>query len=185
MKLYEDYPDSVTVGGKSFALDLDFRNVLRVLDLQRDKEWTELERLKLSVMMLLQNPDDCPETVDEQAVLLAAIFNLFPPGEDEGQKSLDFRQDAGLIRSAFWRIGIDLTRERLHFFRFLELLGDLPEDTALMRTIGIRRKPLPKPNKHNSEEIAALMKAKAKVAIQMDEDERLTRFTRSLKKLKI
>jgi hypothetical protein len=50
-----------------------------------------------------------------------------------------------------------------------------------MRTIDIRQRPIPKPTKHNAEQIAALQKAKARVAIRMSEDERRARFAESLK----
>ena len=65
--------------------------------------------------------------------------------------------------------------------RFLELLRDLPPDTALMRTIEIRMRPVPKPDGHNAEQIAAIMKAKAAVAIKMSEEERRRSFAESLK----
>ena len=185
IRLYESYPESVRFEGREIPLDLDFRQVLRVLDLQKDKSWTELERVRLSVLLLLKDPADCPETAERQGALLSAVFALFPgpEGEDSGEKCMDFNQDAALIRSGFFRIGVDLTRERVHFFRFLELLADLPEDTALIRTINIRKKPLPKPNKHNAEEIAALQRAKARVALKLDEEERRGQFIRSLKQV--
>jgi hypothetical protein len=86
-----------------------------------------------------------------------------------------------MIRSAFFRIGVDLTRDRMHILQFLELLADLPSDTALMRTIEIRAKPIPKPTKHNGEQIAKLQQAKARVAIRLSEEERREQFAASLK----
>jgi hypothetical protein len=50
-----------------------------------------------------------------------------------------------------------------------------------MRTVEIRQKPIPKPTKDNAEQIAALQRAKAKVAIKISEDERRKRFVESLK----
>ena len=179
--LYESYPEEVEHGGRRYALDLDFRNVLRVFDLPGGG-WTEREQTELGVKLLLRDPGECPEEFPEQAALLHAIFALFPESESDGEKAIDLKQDAGMIRSAFFRIGVDLTRDRLHFFRFMELLGDLPEDTALMRTVEIRKRPMPKPNKHNAEEIAALKRAKARVAIKMPEEEARRRFAASLKK---
>jgi hypothetical protein len=86
-----------------------------------------------------------------------------------------------MIRSAFFRIGIDLLKDKIHIIQFLELLADLPSDTALMRTVEIRQRPLPKPTKHNAEQIAALQKAKARVAIKITEEERRELFAQSLK----
>jgi hypothetical protein len=86
-----------------------------------------------------------------------------------------------MIRTAFFRIGIDLLKDKIHFSQFMELLSDLPRDTALMRVVDIRQRPLPKPNKHNGEQIAALREAKAKVAIKYSEEETRRRFADSLK----
>ena len=77
--------------------------------------------------------------------------------------------------------GIDLTRDPLHICQFLELLADLPQDTALMRTIDIRRRPIPKLTKDNAEQVAELQRLKAKVAIRYSEDERRQQFAQSLK----
>lgn len=183
MKLYEQFPDRVTLpNGHEYRLDLDFKTVLRALDLQTEEGWTALEKEELQCRLLLADPQDCPDGVLERAQLLDAIYDLFPKPEQEGQERyLDFQQDAGKIRSGFFRLGIDLTTARMHFFQFLELLADLPEDSALMRTVEIRQRPLPKPNKTNAEQIAALQKAKARVALKISDEERRRTFARALK----
>ena len=112
----------------------------------------------------------------------AAALGLLPQSESKSrERYIDFHQDAAMIRSAFFRIGVDLTRDHIHIQQFLELLADLPKDTALMRTVKIRARPIPKPTKNNAEEIAALQAAKARVAIHMSEEERMARFAESLK----
>ena len=181
MKLYEGYPESVEFKGRTIDLDLDFRTVLRVFDL--GDEWTEREKLTLSLILLLKNREDVPDEWAEQLELLTAVFGLFPKKQTDGEKYLDLDQDADLIRSAFFRIGVDLCKDKLHFFRFLELLADLPTDTALMRTIEIRQRKMPKPTAHNQEERAALAKAKARVAIKMTDDERRKAFAKSLRRV--
>ena len=181
LRLYEPYPESVIVDGKEYALDLDFRNVLRFFDL-RDDGWTETEQIELGAHLLLMDPSECPADLKDQANVRSAIFELFPnSGEKSTERFLDMKQDAAKIRSGFYRIGIDLTRDRLHWFRFIELLGDLPSDTALVRTIELRQRPIPKPNKHNANEIAELQRAKAKVAIKYTDEERRRHFYESLK----
>ena len=48
MKLYEQYPERVTMpDGREYALDLDFKTVLRALDVQTEDCWTPLEKLEL------------------------------------------------------------------------------------------------------------------------------------------
>lgn len=183
MNIYDPYPNSVEANGKRYALDLSFDRVLRVIDMEDAKDLTPSDRVSVQCALLLDLGEHIPDSLTEQAEIIKAAFALFPKAEKQsGEKYIDFHQDAAIIRSGFLRAyGIDLTRDHIHFLQFLELLADLPEDTALMRTVDIRRRPLPKPNKHNAEQIAALQKAKARVAIKMSEDERRSRFAESLK----
>lgn len=182
-KLWEDYPEAIELDGETYALRLDFRSVLRALELTEDENWTARERAELQLGLLLEDPAQVPEGFAERLRLLGAIFSIFPrqTADEQREKHMDFVQDAGLIRSAFFRMGVDLTRENIHFFKFLELLGDVPEDTALARTIQIRAKPIPAANGHNQEEIAALLKAKQRVALEITEEERRRHFAASLK----
>ena len=182
MNIYDPYPDRVTVDGKEYILDLAYDNVLKAIDVHEMYELTRGDRSEVMCALLLAYPDrDTPDTENARTRLLNAIFELFPKGEDTQERTIDFHQDAAMIRSAFFRIGIDLLKDRIHFCRFIELLGDLPRDTALMRTVEIRIKPLPKPTKDNMEQIAELQKLKAKVAIRYTDEEQKKRFADSLK----
>ena len=184
MNIYDAYPDKVSVDGKTYKLNLAYDRVLMALDLQEDNALTPADRLETQCALLVDGYKLGSKSAEEQQRILCAIFDLFPkpdPEEKAGERFIDFHQDAAKIRSAFFRIGIDLLKDKIHIFQFLELLADLPSDTALMRTIEIRQKPIPKPTKHNAEQIAALQKAKARVAIRMSEEERRKRFAESLK----
>ena len=183
VNVYDPYPEEIELDGKTYRLNMDFRRVLQVIDLEQDKVLMPEDRIELQARLLLQDDRECPPELRDQARLIAAAFDLIPKNEDaqRGEKYLDLHQDAAMIRSAFFRIGVDLSRDSLHIIQFLELLADLPADTALMRTVEIRRKPIPAPNKHNAEQIAELQKAKARVAIKYSEEERMARFAESLK----
>jgi hypothetical protein len=154
-----------------------------MLDIQDDETMTAFDRLETQCVLILENGyKDLPRTIEGRRALLNAVLDLFPKGDGTAkEKYIDFHQDAQLIRTAFFRIGVDLLKDKIHFFQFMELLSDLPSDTALMRTVEIRQKPIPKPTKDNAEQIAALQRAKAKVAIKISEDERRKRFVESLK----
>lgn len=183
MNVYDPYPDSVEIDGRVYALNLAFDRVLRVIDLADDETLTEEDKLYVQTAFLVADQDDVPDDPNEQARIIKAVFDMLPkPDNPTGERFIDFHQDAAIIRSGFFRAyGIDLTRDHIHIMQFLELLSDLPSDTALMRTIEIRQRPLPKPNKHNAEQIAALQKAKARVAIKLTEEERRARFAAALK----
>ena len=186
IKLYEPYPNEIELDGKPVRLDLSYDRVLRALDLQDETALTPADKLELQCALLLAEGEAVPEDPDEQARLLIAAFELFPKNErDSGERYIDFKQDAGLIRSAFFRIGVDLIRDRPHFLQFLELLSDLPSDTALMRTIQIRQAPVPQLNEHNQEQVARLLEAKSRCAIKISEEDRREKFAGKLKKSSI
>lgn len=180
--IYDPYPDRVEVDGNVYLLDLAYDNVLKAIDICNDDCLTRSDRTEVMCALLLAFPDkDTPGTYEGCVRLLNAIFELFPKGEETHEKTIDFHQDAAMIRSAFFRIGVDLLKDRIHFFQFMELLADLPKDTALMRTIDIRTRPIPKPTKDNREQIAELQRLKAKVAIKMSEEDRRKQFMESIK----
>lgn len=58
--------------------------------------------------------------------------------EDSGPAVYCFERDSARIVSAFRKVfGIDLSREKLHWFEFISMLGDLG-DTAFTNVINIR-----------------------------------------------
>lgn len=182
MNIYDAYPEEIKIDGKPYALNMSFDRVLRVFDVQDMEELTAADKLEVQCALLLSDNEPLPRSRDIQAKIVKAAMDLLPkPEKKSNERYLDFHQDAAMIRSAFFRIGIDLTRDRPHILQFLELLADLPSDTALMRTVEIRAKPIPKATKHNAEQIARLQEAKARVAIKVSEEERRQRFADSLK----
>ena len=187
MNIYDPYPQEVECGGWVYRLNLAYDRVLRAIDAQEIDELTDEDRLALQCELLLADGEKVPDSAEEQAALVAAVFSLFPKKKKtaHSERVLDLHQDAAMIRSAFFRMGIDLTRQKIHFFQFLELLADIPQDTALARVIDIRQRPLPKPTKYNGEEIARLQKAKADVALEISDEERRDQFMNSLKRLNL
>lgn len=184
MNVYDEYPSRIELEGKAYALDLSYDRVLRVMDIQSMEELTAEDKLAAQCAWLLDVGEKLPRDTGTQARIISAVFELFPKtGERERERYIDFHQDASLIRSGFMRAyGIDLTRESPHFMQFLEMLADLPPDTALMRTVELRQRPIPKPNGNNAQQITELVKAKERVALRVSEEERRESFAESLRK---
>lgn len=176
MRLQDRLPDGVTVDGRFYRLDFDFRNVLRMMkELGREDVLPDV-RVWRAVRCLTKRPKN------ETKVLEAVQKLLFDrPPEKDGQKVTDFEQDAGLIRAAFRQAyGIDLYRDRLHWIEFTELLNAIPEGSRYSEVVGIRARPMPAPTKYNAEERAWLAKAKASVALHMSEDERQKQYQKDV-----
>ncbi|MFR4340050.1 MAG: Gp15 family bacteriophage protein [Gemmiger formicilis] len=162
MKLTGRPQDKIEWNGRRYRLDLDFRRVLRAMEVLRREDIFPEDRVAGALRLLVRgrHPHD--------HALLDAIFDSLPKGDPGGQKCMDFWQDADLIYASFRQAyGLDLMRcGFLHWETFLALLDGLPADTELARVIDIRTREIPRPNKYNAKEIAALSRLKAKYALK-------------------
>lgn len=176
MKLYDRLPDGVTVGGRFYRLDFDFRNVLRMMETMARDDLMPEAREYLALKCLTKRPRNVSK-------VLAAVRSLLfvKTYKADAKKVTDFEQDAALIRAAFRQAyGIDLYRDRLHWIEFSELLNAIPEGNRYAEVIGIRVRPIPSPTKWNGDERAWLIKAKADVALQMSEKEQQDKYQRDV-----
>lgn len=120
----------------------------------------------------------CNAPKNASNVYNALCSMLFERTPETGEKRLtSYEQDAGLIRSAFRQVyGIDLFRDKLHWFEFRELLQGLPEGNRYEDVVGIRARPMPAPTKYNAKEREWLLKAKQSVALHLTEHEQAVKY---------
>lgn len=171
MKLQDRLPEGVTVGGKFYRMDFDFRNVLKMMDILDSENLMPEAKAHNALRCLCKRPKNVFK------VLEAVTGLLFEKPRKTGRKVTDFVQDAGLIRSAFRQAyGIDLFREKLHYLEFIELLNAIPDGTRYTDVVGIRARPIPEPTKWNRKEREWLIQAKADVAISMKEKEQAEQY---------
>lgn len=178
MKLQDRLPEGVIVRGRFMKLDLDFRNVLNMIETLARDDLTPEARDWTALRCIMKRPRFVPET------LFAVRALLFPEAKKSADKAkiTDFTQDAALICAAFMQTyRINLYRDRLHWIEFQTLLAGLPEGSRYTEVLGIRTRPMPKPTKWNAEERAWLAKAKAEVAVQMTDEERERSLNNSLR----
>ena len=180
LKLFERLPDGVTVDGKRYKCDFDFRNVLRMLEIMQREDILPDARDYLCARCCVKNaPKNAAKVYD---ALCSVLFVKTP--EKGGKRLTSYEQDAGLIRSAFRQVyGIDLFRDNLHWFEFTELLSNLPEGNRYEEVLGIRARPLPAPNKYNAKEREWLMKAKQSVALHLTEREQARKYEADVAKV--
>ena len=168
MKLHERLPDAVTVDGKRYRVDLDFRNVLRMIDALGREDMLPGAREYVALKCVMKRP---PRNTGAAIATLREM--LFPGGKKQsGEKMTDFVQDADLIRAAFLQAyGINLYRDRLHWLEFTGLLACLPTGSRYADILSIRARPMPKPTKYNCDERKWLAEAKAKFAVRLTDKE--------------
>lgn len=172
MKLQDRLPEGVTVDGKFYRLDFDFRNVLRMMD-ELDRDDVMPEAKSYNALKCLTNR---PRNVEKVLQAVKGLLFEQKPKKD-AKKVTDFVQDAGMIRAAFRQAyGIDLYRDKLHWLEFSELLNAIPEGSRYTEVIGIRARPMPAATKWNAEERKWLLKAKADVALHLSEKEQAKQY---------
>lgn len=179
MKLQDTLPDGVTVDGRFYKLDFDFRNVLRMIDILDDDDLMPDAQEYNAIRCLTKHPRNVHKVLEAVKLLL---FDHSP--KKDSQKVTDFVQDAGMIRAAFRQAyGIDLYTEKLHWIAFTELLNAIPEGNRYAEIVGIRARPIPAPTKWNQEERQWLLKAKAEYAIHLSDKEQQRRYQEDVAKV--
>lgn len=179
MKLQSKLPNGVTVGGKFYKLDFDFRNVLNMIDVLQRDDLIEDAKEYLALKCLTKHPKNVHAVLDAVRKVLFEV----KPNKDE-KKVTSFEQDAGMIRTAFRQeYNINLWADNLHWLEFIELFQNIPEGNRYSEVVGIRVRPLPKPTKWNADERTALLKAKAAVALRMTEQEQEDKYNRDVQRI--
>lgn len=180
-RLFDRLPEGVTVGGRFFKCDFDFRNVLKMLDVMQMQELTPAARDYLCVKCVFRGHLPARKVADVYSAVCNVLFERTP---ENGEKFMSFEQDAPLIRAAFRQVyQIDLFRDSLSWFEFTELLQALPEGNRFTEIVGIRARPLPAPTKWNGKEREALIKAKQSVALRMTEREQKEKYERDVSRV--
>ena len=182
MKLQERLPDSITVGKRRYKLDLDFRNVLRLMDILARDDLIPAARDYLALKCVLKRPPKDSGAVMEE--LRKMLFPEHKKQQSDGKRLTSFEQDADLIRAAFRQAyGINLYRDKLHWLEFTALLSALPEGSRYSEVLGIRARPMPSATKYNQAEREWLAKAKAACALEMSDNERERAYAEGVKSL--
>lgn len=181
MKLCERLPDRVTVGGRKYRFDPDFRNILRMMETLGRDDLIPAARDWLALRCVMRHP---PRR-NTREVLDAVRELLFPARrKEDGPRLMSFEQDADLIRAAFRQAyGIDLYRDRLHWLEFSALLSALPEGSRYSEVVGVRARPMPAATKYNQSERDWLARVKAAYALEMDDKERAAAYEQGVKAL--
>ena len=141
-------PISLIINGMDYPIETDFRAVLNYNRSIRESREDGSELLEALQLMFGCIPENVAEAVLQ--------LNWFVQGGEQDKRRrpsnkllginsdtpMDYDTDSRLIWAAFRRVyAIDLrTVEYIHWWDFLEMLSELPEDIRLNRIIEIRTK---------------------------------------------
>lgn len=169
---------------EGYLIRTDFRIGIQISEALNDVDLAEPEKMVTALRLLYGNGIPSDSDVAESGLRwFMAGGDLDEERVPDGKPpTFDFEQDNRLVYSAFRaRYGIDLTRERLHWFAFLAMLGDLG-GCSLSDIIGIRGTDLSKLSEAQRNEYAKLQ-ARYRIKEKMSEADlaRLAEFEEQLK----
>lgn len=125
--MYNIMLDGLPAEYEGYLIRTDFRIGMQISEALNDVNLAEPEKMATAMRLLYGNGVPRDSSVAQAG--LRWYMSGGEPDRDhnsDGKITFDFEQDNRLVYSAFRaRFGIDLTRERLHWFAFLAMLSDL------------------------------------------------------------
>lgn len=136
--LTEKLPSYVTVDGRRYPVNTDFRIWLRFYELIKKGSADAV----CEAISICYKGGELPPSFFES---YSALSDFFTCGKSETaskgreKQVFDFSLDAGLIYASFLSdYGIDLTTASMHWHKFLALFSGLSAESAFMRVVAIR-----------------------------------------------
>lgn len=154
--------------GRKIALRPWAQNVIRVQRVLQDNTFSPRQKIDISLRLLVKRRLLLWPFKRKEALLSSLVGRFISPGsKTSGKPLMDFEHDAWAIYAAFRQAyGIDLHKERLHWWVFLDLLRALPDDTKFAQIVGVRAQPMPPATKYNAAERQRLSRLKAQYALR-------------------
>lgn len=133
-----DYPEFALIDGKEYVIDTDYRTAIDCLELVNDGSINDFERFVGVIVMLFG--EGAP--LNENSMNMAKKY-LQCGEKDETQysrkKDMDYKQDESFIQASFMSdYKIDLSKVKMHWWMFCDLLNGLTDKCVLNRVREIR-----------------------------------------------
>lgn len=148
--------DPLPTDWRGYPIDTDFQTGIMISQCLADESLNEQEKFETAVRLLF--PSACPPPQELQEAL-KWFLNGFDHDNHTGEKSsetlvMDFDIDQWRIYAAFRsQYGIDLNKDKLHWFVFMGLLANV-EECSFTRVMDIRQKKItPKMSREEKESL--------------------------------
>ena len=123
-----NYPEYAEIDGKTYKINTDFRIAIECNRIAEDKTIGDCERALALIYMLFG--DEGINTLEHQEKLLKIGLKYLSCGKEveksNEQPDMDFIQDMDYIEASFMSdYNIDLTNEKMHWYKFYNLMNGL------------------------------------------------------------
>lgn len=135
------------MNGVEYPVDTDFREWVKFQGILLAYGTNEAKAVKVCELMAEMGLPQTKESLDAMLQFYAGASTENQTGSGGNVQAYDFEKDSEYIFSAFLdSYGIDLTTERLHWWRFKALFKSLPENCQMCkimmyRTIDLKKVP--------------------------------------------
>ncbi len=133
------YPEVMEINGKEYKINTDYRIALACFKAINDTDINDMERLIAVVTLLLGK--DFPLELMGEAIDKCAIYLRCGKKENQEEEEIDmdYEQDRGRIMASFMSCyHLDITKEKLHWWAYNDLIEGFGEDEILTRVRNIR-----------------------------------------------
>ena len=143
-------PEYVKIDDKKYKINTDYRNVLKLDEIAKDKTISEYEKMLAYIYIFYGEEGLKDEQNYERLLNSMFVFIQGRPSARKGngknvEQDMDYQKDMNLIISSIWsEYGIDITKEKIHWWTFFDLLNGLSSDCVLNRIREIRTKDISK-----------------------------------------
>lgn len=144
MSLYQSPPETVLIEGAEYHVETDFRAWVAFQGILLGKDIDQQKAEKIAAMMGRMGLPQTKEALEAMLRFYAGASTEKTTG-GKNVKAFDFEQDSEYIFSAFYEAyRIDLSVEKLHWWRFKALFKSLPEDCEFCKIMRYRTADLKK-----------------------------------------
>lgn len=134
------YPEYAEIRGVKYKIDTNFETALKCFEIIDDESIHDFEKT-LAIIYLLFDiipKDDLIKDFFEKATIYLQCGKTLEE-QEQNEKDMDFIEDRGKINASFMSdYHIDLSKEKLHFWQFIEDIEGLKEDCVLNRVRALR-----------------------------------------------
>lgn len=137
-----ELPTELEFGGRSWPIETDFRQVLRILAAYEDPELTNEEKAALCLYDLYVDFEEIPRDQMQAAYDAALAFiDHGGSGDKGGPRTMDWTQDAPLIFPAVNRVaGFEVRSvDYMHWWTFVGLFMEI-RDSVYSTVLSLRQK---------------------------------------------
>lgn len=181
MSIFDTLPESVSIAGKEYAVNTDFRAWMKIEGILSGNIGDKFSRLADALLLCYR---ELPENPEQAVEGMLWFYSLGEPGGSSGKAKApiyNFEDDAEYIYAAFLsEFGIDLCTAQLHWWKFRALFLALSENSKFSKVLAFRTVDVSKIKDKEQKRYYERMKKLYKLPDRRTEAEKEQAFAESL-----